>query len=778
MTTTDKLSLKQVKSRLFPLSPVESILEYLIECLPRHLIPVEIKPNDNVTVINPGQGEYNATVSPPYFQMQFGTSFPPSGWYYLEAALVRNNGNREACIGVETSGESGSRITIPIPSNLRGTVREVIYLPPNVTALHWSPSAAAGFFSQSKLMVHKISFIESALRRSYRVINDLWHYRHVTPAARFGLTWWGMLRNLHESYQRTAILHINRLTGTDYTTFIARNDTLKETDIRSMRAQLPQLQRRPVISLIMPIQDPIWEFSKTAIDSVCEQIYPDWELLLAGDFSPGNQIYALANEYQSKNIRVKIIPVAPNQDLATSFNTALKVAQGEFVARIDQHDQIPPNALYFLAREINQHPNADLIYTDEDSIDRSNRRIDPCFKPDWNPDLFFSHNYLAGLTLYRQARALMLDGYRPGFEGAEDYDFNLRYLRGLPANKIRHIPRVLYHQRKLSQTEPVATLSNDTGRQSHSSGKNALSDYFENSGTSVLDGPAPNFYRIKYPLPPHPPLVSIIIPTRDRVEILKKCINSIRQKTDYDNWEMLIIDNQSTDAATLDYLAEIQKYPKTRVLRYNDPFNYSAINNLAVTQATGEVLALLNNDVEVITPDWLTEMVSHALRPGIGAVGAKLLYANGTVQHAGVIIGIGGVAGHAHKHIKDEDHGYCHRAVLVQNLSAVTGAALVVKKSIYEEVGGLNERDLVVALNDIDFCLKIRAAGYQNVYTPYARLYHLESISRGHIDTPEKRALFAREFEYMKHRWGNALKSDPAYNPNLTLEFENFALTR
>jgi O-antigen biosynthesis protein len=782
MTVALEPLLGQVKSRLLPLSPLASALEWLIERLPRHLIRVELKPNNDVSVINESMGEYNATGNTPGFEMTFAPASPQGGWYYLEAALVRNNGSREASIRADILGEGIESFTVPIPTNLRGTVREVFYLPPNIVALHWSPTAAAGFFSQSQLLIHKITPLESTLRQMSRVIFDLWRFRSRTPATRVGLTWWGAIRNLQDAYQCTATLRIKRLMSNDYSAFIALNDTLKKADIRAMQKQVPQLPLRPVISLIMPVQAPIEEFFRAALDSVSGQIYPHWELLLAGDFSAVSQCSAIANEYRSKNAQVKIISVKLSANLAATFNSALELAQGEFVARINQHDQIPPQALFLLAREINKHPDADLIYTDDDNIDDTNKRLDPRFKPDWNPDMFFSYNYLANLTLYRHTRMLKLGGYRPGFEGAEDYDLSLRYLRDTPATKIRHIPRVLYHSRTTSQ--PLALTPSPLRGEgwgegkgaAHQSGKRALSAYFEGSGITVEDGPAPNLYHIKHPLPTQPPLVSIIIPTRDKVEILRACIESILQKTDYENWEMLVVDNQSVEPQTHTYFEQIQRDTRIKVIRYEKPFNYSAMNNYAVQFSQGEILALLNNDVEVITGEWLSEMVSHAMRPEIGAVGAKLLYSNGLVQHAGVILGIGGVAGHAHKYLKGCDHGYCHRAIISQNLSAVTGACLVVRKSIYEEVGGLNEVSLAVAFNDIDFCLKLLAAGYQNIYTPYAKLYHHESISRGHNDTPEKHAVYAQELDYMKNSWGDRLKLDPAYNPNLTLEFENFFL--
>ena len=778
MISTGAVLVRQVKSRLLPLSPLERALERLIESLPRRLVSLSMTTERDVVVLSDSKGEYKAIGDAPRFELTCSPS-PPAGWYYLEAALVRHNGSREAQILVVT--DQGQH-TIPIPTNLRGTVREVMYVPIGVTRLYWMPTAAPGFFSQSPLLVHQISVVESFFRRAYRVVFDLLRFRNRPPATRAGLTWWGAISHWQEAYQRTATLRITRLRGNDYSAFIALNDTLKKADIRAMRTQVPQLPLHPVISLIMPVQVPRTEFFREALDSVSGQIYPHWELLLVGNFSADTHSHAIANEYRSKNIQVKIVSVKSDADLAASLNSALEQVQGEFVARINQHDQIPPHALFCVAREISIHPDADLLYTDDDSIDDANTRLDPRFKPDWNPDLFFSYHYLANLCVYRVERVRQLGGYRAGFEGAEDYDLALRYLKNTAASKIRHIPRVLYHTRALSQPmAPTFSRLQGDGRgegSAHQSGKCALAAYVEGSGITVEDGPAPGLYRMKHPLPAQPPMVSIIIPIRDKVELLKICIDSIQQKTDYENWEILVVDNQSVEAATLAYLAEIQQGPRIRVLRYDKPFNYSAINNFAVEHATGEVLALLNNDVEVIAKEWLTEMVSHAVRTGIGAVGAKLLYSNGIVQHAGVIIGIGGVAEHAHKYLKGDDHGYCHRAVVTQNLSAVTGACLVVRKSCYLEVGGLNEADLAVAFNDIDFCLKLMDAGYRNMYTPYAKLFHHESISRGHDDTLEKHAIFLREAAYMKNTWGDKLKLDPAYNPNLTLEFENFSLSQ
>lgn len=654
-------------------------------------------------------------------------------------------------------------------------------MPANVSLLSWLPTSASGYFSQSPLLIHKITPLESILRRVYRVLFDLWRFRNRTPIARAGLTWWGLISNLQDAYRRTASIRIKRLVGNDYPAFIALNDTFRKAEIKALRKQVLQLPLRPVFSLIMPVQAPVPEFFRGTLDCVLGQIYQDWELLLVCGFSDEIPSCNIINEYRSKDVRIKLISVKQDVDLAIMLNSALYVAQGKFVACINQHGHMPNHALFFLAREINNYPDVDFIYTDDDSIDEANNRHDPRFKPDWNPELFFSCNYLGNLTLYSLARVKEVGGYRLGFDGAEDYDLSLRLLKNTPYRKIKHISRILYHSRAISQPSQAINSAfwgvGYGGELAHQSGKRALKSYFEGSDTIVEDGSALSLYRIKHQLPTQLPLVTLIVPTRDKVDILKKCIESIRQKTDYVNWEMLVVDNQSVEPETHTYFAQLQDDSRIRVILYDKPFNYSGLNNFAVQQSQGDILALVNNDVEVITNDWLTEMVSHAIRPEIGAVGAKLFYSNGKVQHAGVIIGLGGVAGHAHKYLKSDDHGYCHRAIVTQNLSAVTGACLVVRKICYQQVGGLDENNLMVAFNDIDFCLKLVTAGYRNVYTPYAQLYHHESISRGHDDTPEKQAVFVQEFEYMKNKWNEMLKTDPAYNPNLTNEFEDFSLS-
>ena len=445
---------------------------------------------------------------------------------------------------------------------------------------------------------------------------------------------------------------------------------------------------------------------------------------------------------------------------------------------MDHDDELPLYALYFMAEAINRHPDAAVIYSDEDKIDELGIRSDPHFKSDWNPDLFFSQNYVSHLGVYRRSLLEKISGFRLGVEGSQDQDLLLRCLPHINATQIIHVPRILYHWRTLPGSTAMAsgekTYTTDAGIK-------ALEDYFQHTGQPdvlVEMGKVPNTYRVRYPIPSPEPLVSLLIPTRDKVELIETAVRSILEKSTYQNYEILILDNGSIEETTLKYFAAIQAQDsRVRVLRWDFPFNYSAINNFGASQAKGEILGLINNDIEVISPEWLSEMVSHAIRPEIGCVGAKLYFSNDTIQHAGVICSLGGVAGHSHKYFPRDHPGYFYRLVLPQNITAVTAAVLLVKADIFHSVSGLDETNLTVAFNDVDFCLKVRKAGYRNLWTPYAELYHYESISRGAEDNPEKLKRFDSEMDYMKKKWPSFMDQDPMYNPNLTRDREDFSIT-
>lgn len=559
----------------------------------------------------------------------------------------------------------------------------------------------------------------------------------------------------------------------DYTEWVRRYDTLTDETCATLRERIDAFAHKSLISVLMPTYNSKPEWLVEAIESVRKQIYPYWELCIADDASTDPRVRPILEHYAAEDPRIKVVFRQTNGHISAASNSALELATGEWVALLDHDDLLSEHALFWVVETIKCNLDAQLIYSDEDKINISGQRFGPYFKCDWNPDLFYSHNMFSHLGVYRTALLREIFGFRLGLEGSQDYDLALRCIEHIHSKQIYHIPRVLYHWRVHPES---AAHSSDVKPYALLAARRALSEYFKRRGI-VANVELLNFgmYRVRYSLPDTQPMVSLIIPTRNKLDLIRQCVKSILQKTIYPNYEILIVDNGSDDLATLQYLKELPFEGRVRVVRDDCPFNYSALNNAAVKLARGEILGLINNDLVVISPDWLSEMVSHALRPDVGAVGARLWYPNNTLQHGGVVLGIGGVAGHAHKHLSRHQFGYCRRANLIQSFSAVTAACLVIRKEIFQKVGGLDET-LKVAFNDIDFCLRVREAGYRNIWTPYAELYHHESSTRGFEDTPEKQARFAKEIRYMKQRWGDLLLNDPAYSPNLTLDDEDFSL--
>ncbi len=583
---------------------------------------------------------------------------------------------------------------------------------------------------------------------------------------------YGMLERLEKEYKKLHPYRFQRSTQRHitYLNWIRENE---KNRIDSF--DINMLKRTPLISVVMATYNTPEAYLKKAIDSVINQTYPYWELCIADDASHDKHTLHLLEKYESDNDAIHVEFRESNGNISVASNTALTLATGEYVAFMDHDDMLAPNALLEVAKAIGLNPNAKLIYSDEDKIDDEDRRYAPHFKSDWNPDMFLSQNYISHLSIIERALVEEVGAFREGYEGAQDFDLFLRVADQISPEEIVHIDKILYHWRAIE-----GSTAFDPEEKSYTSeaGLNALIDYFLHRGESaaVEMGMLPNTYKVVYPLSDEP-LVSLIVPTRDGYDILSLCIESIIAKTIYKNYEVIIVDNQTTDPKTLAYFDQITgEHQNIRIVEYDEAFNYAAINNFGVEHARGELIGLINNDVEVISDHWLTEMVQHAIRPEIGAVGAKLYYDNDTIQHAGVILGVGGVAGHSHKHFPRSSHGYFSRLKITQNLSAVTSACLLIRKSIYEEVEGMNEEYLKVAFNDVDFCIKVHTLGYRNLWTPYVELYHHESVSRGAEDNEIKKARFGREIQYMKKRWGRVLQSDPHYNSNLTLKHENFAI--
>lgn len=556
------------------------------------------------------------------------------------------------------------------------------------------------------------------------------------------------------------------LSGRDYASWIAQYDTLTGADISTMRDRVLAFAIQPKISIIMPVYNTPKGLLSEAIESVMAQTYHNWELCIADDASSDAGVRDILHSYEAKDARIKVVYRENNGHIVNASNSALDIAQGEWIALLDHDDRLAPHALFCVVDAIHEKPNVKLIYSDEDKIGVDGKRHDPYFKCDWNYDLFLSHNLVCHLGVYRADIVRDLGGFREGFEGAQDYDLALRFVGRIDRQEIVHIPHVLYHWRTL----PGSTaLSTDEKPYAMEAGKRALEDFLKQKNVAAEVELLPQGFRANYVIENDPPKVSIIIPTRNAHGLVKTCLESIYSKTSYLEYEVILIDNGSDDLQSLELFRKFADEHGVKILRDDRAFNYSALNNKAVEAASGEIIVLMNNDIEIITPNWLDEMVSLVLRDGVGAVGAKLYYPNDTIQHAGVILGLGGVAGHGFCHLPRSTFGYMSRAALRQEMSAVTAACLAVRKDYYLAVGGLNEKNLAVAFNDVDFCLKLQEARLINVWTPFAELYHHESASRGYEDNPEKQARFKGEIEYMKERWSDALGNDPAYSPNLTL---------
>jgi GT2 family glycosyltransferase len=545
---------------------------------------------------------------------------------------------------------------------------------------------------------------------------------------------------------------------------------------RALAARIAELTNRPTISVLMPVYNTPAKLLKAAIQSVVDQVYPHWELCIADDCSTASHVRRILEAWHRKDPRrIKLAMRERNGHIAHATNSAFALATGEWIALLDHDDILRENALAEVALTLAEHPLAELIYSDEDKIDSRDRRYDPHFKCDYSPELFRSMNYFNHLTVHRARNVCAAGGWRPGFEGSQDYDLNLRILERIDAGGVVHIPKVLYHWRAM---EGSTALAGAEKSYAFTAGWKALEEHVARTGldADVCEIPDVPHYRVKHRVAAPEPLVSLIIPTKDKADLLRNCLDSIREKTTYRNYEIIIADNNSEEGETFAYFEELARDERVRVMPYPHPFNYSGINNAAVRLARGSIVGLVNNDVEVISPGWLTEMVSWAQQPAIGCVGAKLYYPDDTVQHAGVIVGLGGVAGHSHKHSSRTSSGYHRRLQLLQNLSAVTAACMLVRKSLYTEVGGLDGARLKIAFSDVDFCLKVRQAGYRNVWSPFAELYHHESKSRGTEDTPEKQARFRGEIATMRSRWAHLLDCDPFYSINLTRDAEDFAL--
>lgn len=727
----------------------------------RRLHSITLEPLHDV-VPSP-QGGYEATGSDPAFLLRSDRGRLPGHWCVISYRVVRASAPLVPVIYVDDGNGFDERTMIRLPVDTVGEFRQLALLPQTVKALRFDPATRPVSFEIADFTIREIG-----------KTNILLDYVRQNPPSRV-LDY--LRRHGWQATKQRVLqeLQPNRWSA-DYKSWVRMYDTLTPEDAAAIKADIARLPARPRFSVVMPVYNTPEAYLREALDSVLAQFYPDWELCIADDASTAPHVTKVLAEYKARDNRIKVVRRETNGHISAASNSALDLATGDFVALMDHDDRLPPHALYMVAAELALHPDTDILYSDEDKIDADGERYDPHFKSDFNLDLLHGQNMVNHLGVFRRSLIERAGRFRLGFEGSQDYDLTLRAVERTEAARIRHIPAILYHWRVFPESAAFSTV--ELPRATAAAHK-ALTEHFQRRGVDATVETSPataRFTRIRYALPAKLPRVSLIVPTRDKVELLKGCVDGLLHRTDYPDLEILIVDNNSEEAATFAYFDTLKDEPRVRVLTYKAPFNYSSINNFAAAEATGEVLGLINNDIEVMEPGWLAEMVSHALRPEVGAVGAKLYYADGTIQHAGVVTGICGVAGHVHKGLTRDAYGYFSRAQLTQDLSCVTAACLILRKEIFDEVGGLNSENLAVAFNDVDFCLRIREKDHLVVWTPFAELYHLESASRGPDTAPDKVKRFMGEVAYMQERWGDSLLADPYYNPNLTLDAENFGL--
>lgn len=593
---------------------------------------------------------------------------------------------------------------------------------------------------------------EVFLRLMARVVRVLWkNYHFIVPPRewkRLITVFWNRLRNANASYY-------NPFLQEDYLKWISETEKNKSSE---------RFKYNPKISLLVPVYNISREMLSQCIDSVLSQTYKNFEVCLVDDCSTKQETIDTLNEYMEQDKRVKVVFRKENGHISRATNDALEMATGEFVGLLDNDDVLSPNALYENVKVLNEYPELDFIYSDEDKLDEFGERCDPHFKPDYSPDTLLSNNYICHFAVIRRSIVNKVGGFAVGLEGAQDYDLFLKVTEC--TDKIYHISKMLYHWRKV---EGSTSMTIDSKSYAVDKGQLALEKALERRGVKgvVHKHDKCPYYYIEYQYEKEPS-VSIIIPTKDYADTTRVCLESVFERTNYTNYEVVVVNNNSEKQETFDLFEEYkQKYSNFKVIDANIEFNYSKINNIAVRKTSSDVIVLLNNDTEIITPDWLKIMAGYAMQEHIGAVGAKLLYPDSTVQHGGVLLGMGGVAGHVFIGVERENLGNYARLAVPFNYGGVTAACLAVERRKFNEVGGLEE-DLTVAFNDVDFNMKLLKAGYYNVMTPHVELFHFESKSRGLDTEGEKQKRFIKECEYMYKKWENYIQRDPFYNQNLS----------
>lgn len=557
----------------------------------------------------------------------------------------------------------------------------------------------------------------------------------------------------------------------DYRRWIEIYDTLTDSDRKAILGRIEQLAHKPLISIILPVYEVEEVWLRRALESVRDQIYPLWELCIADDNSRSPHVRRVLEEYARSDTRVKLVLRERNGHISAASNTALQVATGEFIALLDHDDELAEHALYLIAEEIDAYPEVVLIYSDEDKLTPEGERSSPFFKPHWSLDRLYSLNAVSHLGVYRTSIVREIGGFREGYEGSQDYDLALRVIEQIPEDHIRHIPHALYHWRQLEGSVAFDVRAKEFA---HEAAQNAIRSHLNRLGVeaTVTDGYLYS-HRVIYPLS-HPPKVSLVIAVTDLEFSPERLIGSLLDQTNYTPVQLLVVHHGNESIKVLQSEQTVTDR-RVELLSYNGPTNLAALLNFAVNHATGDVIGCLG-PVRVVSPEWLTEMVSHAMRPSIGAVGAKIYGPDGSIQHAGVVLGINGTAGYAYRNLPQNRGEETIGTQVIQNYSAISGDCLVCRKEVFNEIGGFDAVHFPTSYYDIDFCLRLRRRGYQILWTPYAELCYLESapclIDSDRVDSDQ----LMRERSYLKSKWSDLIKDDPYYNPNLTLEREDFSV--
>jgi GT2 family glycosyltransferase len=716
--------------------------------------------------LQPNGDAWIATGDNPHFLLRPRSGRQPGGWSRLRFKMVSEAAHLSPVLYVDDgtgfSETDARRISVREAAG-RGVL---LRLPDKVRALRLDPLHTRGRFRIDGIGIEPVGHAHAVLLRMGPLVSRLardpgiargYVASAVQIARQSGLR--GLLR--HALRDRDPSDH-------KYADWVLAFDTLDADDRAAIAARIAAMGNRPTISVVVPLYNTPERLLRRCIDSVRAQYWPHWELCLADDASTARHVQTICEQYARDDNRIRFTRREKNGHIAAASNTALSLAGGEFVALLDHDDELAPHALYMVAEALNERPDLDLIFSDEDKIDDVGTRREPWFKSDWNYDLMLSQNAVVHLAVFRRRLIEEVGGFRSGFDGSQDYDLTLRVAERTTPDRIHHIPFVLYHWRAIPGSVALGVGEKDYP---YVAAARVLEEHLERTGRTgarVERQAHPGYYRVHWPLPPDPPRVAIIIPTRDKVELLRVAVGSVLERTDYPSVEIIIVDNGSVEEQTLRYLRETEMLRNVRVLRYDQPYNFAALNNWAVAQTDAPLVGFLNNDVEVITPGWLSEMASHALRREVGAVGCKLYFPNGTIQHAGIVVGIGGRAGHPHQGYQRAALGYFGRAACVQRLSAVTAACMVMRREVFVRFGGFNERDFAIAFNDVDLGLRLNRAGLAVIWTPHAELLHHESASLGTPTSDQRQRQFEQECANLNRCWPEAIKYDPFYNPNLT----------